>query len=562
MNKKLINVVKGDINAALKNGNYNRNTTYQTNIEFNTPTKQILLDGIPYSSPLLTKVTWQELKNKRDASELIPGSLYRITDYQCTTTQENTKSAGHQFDIVLLALSENKLAEEGWAMMHDNIYDVTFLDGVTKKCYWYPFISPDNIPCLQVIDCSTLLALDAPGFNEFIINDEEKTAITEDWDSNSFTEENKTYNYFQNSNLSAWKVWYCLDNDKSRFVWADDSVDEVSIKASINNGYYRDKEQDIGVSGHYYYAWFKKFDDDNQQTIYTLNRTPQLGDITYVQRFNPRFTRFDMVEDSTVAEYVSENKDRYVEETIEVRLDKSSILPNVPDIMSLYFDVTVDVDNVEYKKFIAPVEADPIEIYVMPNIEVGNVVYMSNGDSLVEAGVITDYTPGKLIGIETGRGIIYRMIDEWNNDCPYDFKNIKFNIPLTAENKYDVEGTPTWVYTFDALDGNGDRTDATLIDRTILIDDGYCKVSDNYISLNDNFSPSQFWLPRISFLVEWDTSNGIYFDVIGNIIKQSNFATFKEIESIILIGYNPEKTIESTEGFSMYLGNKKVLTEK
>ena len=26
----------------------------------------------------------------------------------------------------------------------------------------------------------------------------------------------------------------------------------------------------------------------------------------------------------------------------------------------------------------------------------------------------------------TGRGVIYRMIDEWGNDCPYDFKNIQF----------------------------------------------------------------------------------------------------------------------------------------
>lgn len=67
----------------------------------------------------ITKVTWQELKDKRDAGKLIPGALYRITDYQCTTTQENTKSAGHQFDIVLLALSENKLAEEGWAMKNE-----------------------------------------------------------------------------------------------------------------------------------------------------------------------------------------------------------------------------------------------------------------------------------------------------------------------------------------------------------------------------------------------------------------------------------------------------------
>ena len=27
--------------------------------------------------------------------------------------------------------------------------------------------------------------------------------------------------YFKNSNISSWKLWYCLDNDKSRFIWAD-----------------------------------------------------------------------------------------------------------------------------------------------------------------------------------------------------------------------------------------------------------------------------------------------------------------------------------------------------
>ncbi|MBD5240574.1 MAG: hypothetical protein HDS59_00595 [Barnesiella sp.] len=27
---------------------------------------------------------------------------------------------------------------------------------------------------------------------------------------------------------------------------------------------------------------------------------------------------------------------------------------------------------------------------------------------------------------ENGRGVIYRMVDEWGNDCPYDFKNIVF----------------------------------------------------------------------------------------------------------------------------------------
>ena len=30
-----------------------------------------------------------------------------------------------------------------------------------------------------------------------------------------------TSNYFAKANLSAWKVWYCLDNDATRFAWAD-----------------------------------------------------------------------------------------------------------------------------------------------------------------------------------------------------------------------------------------------------------------------------------------------------------------------------------------------------
>ena len=46
-------------------------------------------------------LTYSELVSLRDNSQLIPGQQYRITDYTCTTTQENTRSAGHQFDIIV-----------------------------------------------------------------------------------------------------------------------------------------------------------------------------------------------------------------------------------------------------------------------------------------------------------------------------------------------------------------------------------------------------------------------------------------------------------------------------
>ena len=100
------------------------------------------------SDQIISK-TYTELKTLRDNGQLIPGQQYRITDYACTTTQGGTKSAGHVFDIIVIADSENKLNEEARAIQHAG-------------------------------------------------------------DS-----------YFANCDLNAWKIWYSLDNDTARFAWAD-----------------------------------------------------------------------------------------------------------------------------------------------------------------------------------------------------------------------------------------------------------------------------------------------------------------------------------------------------
>ena len=98
---------------------------------------------------LITPITYAELVALRDSSSLVPGMQYRITDYACTTTQENTQSAGHPFDIIVIADSENTLNEEARAIQHE---------GDT---------------------------------------------------------------YFADCDLNAWEIWYCLDNDNTRFAWAD-----------------------------------------------------------------------------------------------------------------------------------------------------------------------------------------------------------------------------------------------------------------------------------------------------------------------------------------------------
>ena len=63
-------------------------------------------------------VTYGQLVEMRQAALLEPGMLYRITDYATTTVQENTRSAGNQFDIVVMALDSKTLAERAWAMPH------------------------------------------------------------------------------------------------------------------------------------------------------------------------------------------------------------------------------------------------------------------------------------------------------------------------------------------------------------------------------------------------------------------------------------------------------------
>ena len=99
----------------------------------------------------MTSITHANLVNLKETSRLVAGAYYRITDYITTTAQANTQSAGNPFDVIVLALSEDTLAEEAYAIQS---------------------------------------ARDTNG-------------------------------YFANCNLSAWKLWYSLDNDTERFAWAD-----------------------------------------------------------------------------------------------------------------------------------------------------------------------------------------------------------------------------------------------------------------------------------------------------------------------------------------------------
>lgn len=99
----------------------------------------------------ITNIQYGELVTLKNDGALIPGMYYRITDYQCTTTQDDTSAATHSFDIIVRADDVNVLNENATAAHH----------------------SGDT--------------------------------------------------YFENSKLEAWQLKYSLENDTTKYAWADET---------------------------------------------------------------------------------------------------------------------------------------------------------------------------------------------------------------------------------------------------------------------------------------------------------------------------------------------------
>ena len=154
-----VNYGKGGETLAIKNSN-GEIITFVNENDFNEAS-EIISETFSYlenkkidTSDAISKInliTYDEIKTLREQSKLKPGQFYRIIDYVTTTTQTNTQSAGHPFDIIVLATDVNTLNENAKAIKHE---------GDT---------------------------------------------------------------YFANSDLDAWEIKYDLDNDTSKYAWADET---------------------------------------------------------------------------------------------------------------------------------------------------------------------------------------------------------------------------------------------------------------------------------------------------------------------------------------------------
>lgn len=86
----------------------------------------VMQGGGGSAAELAVNTTWAELKSMRDNSQLTVGCLYRITDYETIISGEDVQSAGHVFDIVVLATDVNVLSEDAMAVHSERDTDGYF----------------------------------------------------------------------------------------------------------------------------------------------------------------------------------------------------------------------------------------------------------------------------------------------------------------------------------------------------------------------------------------------------------------------------------------------------
>ena len=81
-------------------------------------TKKLDISAYTPSSETMFDVTYSALAALVSQSGLTKGSFYRITDYETTTTQEDTSAASHVFDVIVQALDDHTLSENAQAIQH------------------------------------------------------------------------------------------------------------------------------------------------------------------------------------------------------------------------------------------------------------------------------------------------------------------------------------------------------------------------------------------------------------------------------------------------------------
>ena len=374
---------------------------------------------------LMVEITYGELKSLRDSGGLVPGMKYRITDYETMTAVRSGKiegsyhSAGHRFDVIVTADTESSLNENATAIRHDYGYeDVSYVVSVCIQGYngvdiWQRWPSEDYVDKESgdthyawnwVGDASDLESVDLDSCSWNVDDDYYAYSTVDDLSVGSIfsdeEEEEHLYeaaeigtrnvpvrDYFDESNLSAWKLKYCLDNDGERFDWAR-----------------------VFVHGDFIYTFNTREGIKNRGS-----RTCE-----YMRR-------------CTVGEIANSYGI-----LIEYR-ETSSIQADT--IVDFYYTYNPIDNTMDCRIILDPMFGESLGVYTVKNISDNKYIITTLGSCLENKGFVLgseEFEPN----VDEGRGVIYELTDEFNNTVLYDFKNLMFGIDrfYYTFDTYDEDG--------------------------------------------------------------------------------------------------------------------------
>lgn len=176
--------------------------------------------------PSMTPITYDKLKALRDSGTLEPGMFYRITDYRCTTTQENTGAMNNQFDIIVQAINENTLSETASADRHegDTYFENTnFGAWELKYC-----LDNDSSRFAWALDKKYSLTMKT-SFKHFNAGDVLERCEGMDWND---PVEGYSYAWTTREYMDSWETEKCLYTDTAEI------TDETKIACYTNQDYW------------------------------------------------------------------------------------------------------------------------------------------------------------------------------------------------------------------------------------------------------------------------------------------------------------------------------------
>lgn len=410
------------------------NITFAINQETGNTIINATGGGSGGATDIYSEIYYTDLVALRDSGTLVPGMKYRIIDYVTKTdcvvyigSGDNRCSAEQQFDLVVTALSETELSEEAKAVKHkfsadyelswsgfvlplvdiSTIYfaDDIVLDGIYRFRFTQNVNFASEIWVTSNFMCFPVFVKD----EDFEVTSEHSVRA-HTTNSTDFTQYGtSTYDttrppvftvrdahYFDNCDLSAWKINYKLDNDVDKYTWANYAVPQYMYHDIGGTPERLEFQKQVtGADGTRFYLY------GTQGQIADL--VPSGSGIMYLAAMlKPTST-------SRSYPYSSPN---------------NGILYGLDDNYNIADDQGVSV-------------------------------YTPNGVDVMTA---TKYV---------GNGVIYRMIDEWGNDCPYDFKNIMYRKSMSGAFPASSGGSYKFVYTFNLYNSTDTKYyDASIVQNT------------------------------------------------------------------------------------------------